>query len=110
MMPWGAVLMLQRARQRNANDFHVIVRVGAKAHARGHGVVVEHAQHPKLNPLRVGVAPEAESVVGVEPAVAGVRATVGGVKELLHDKGSEPQPDCVFKLMRQIYVRTSFIS
>ena len=62
-----AVLMLQIAGQRNAHDFHVVVRVRPKPGAPGDRVVVQHAQRTEVHALRV-VANfgEAEAVVRVE--------------------------------------------
>ena len=83
-----AVGVLQVALQGNGDDLHVLVRVGVEAHARGHGVVVQHPQHAEVHALRVVVAGEAEGVPGVQPAVVGMASRGGGVQDhVAHDAG-----------------------
>ena len=83
-----AVGVLQVALQGNGDDLHVLVRVGVEAHARGHGVVVQHPQHAEVHALRVVVVGEAEGVPSVQPAVVGVASRGGGVQDhVAHDAG-----------------------
>ncbi|GAA4009433.1 hypothetical protein GCM10022408_21910 [Hymenobacter fastidiosus] len=63
--------------------------MGAEAHAGGYGIIVEYAQHAEIHSLPVAVAGKAEGVVGVEPAVAGVAAGVGGGQDSWHDKSGK---------------------
>ena len=53
--------------------------------ARGHGIVVEHAQGAEMNPPGIVVSGEAESMVGPEPAVIGIPAGRGSVNRLFHN-------------------------
>ena len=46
----------------------------AKTHAARNDVVVEHAQHPKVNALRVVPRGKTKRMLGVEPTVVGVAA------------------------------------
>ena len=66
-----AVFVLELPRKRDRNDFHVIVRVRAKAHARGNFIVVQHTQHTKVHFLRIVIIRKAETVEALEPTVVG---------------------------------------
>ena len=69
-----AVLVLQRAFQHVADDFHIAVAVRAETHARLHAVFVDHAQRAKAHFLRIMVIGEGKRVVAVQPAVIGMAA------------------------------------
>ena len=79
-----AVLVFQIARQRDADDLHVVVRMGAKPCAARDGVVVQDAKRAEMHALGVPPTGEAEAVVGVEPAVVGMASRVCRVKDGLH--------------------------
>jgi hypothetical protein len=69
--------MLQRAADNVGDDFHVAVRVHAKAHLRRDAVLVDDAQGAKVGVGRIVVIGEAEGVAGLEPAVVGVAPVFG---------------------------------
>ena len=48
------------------------------------GVVIQHAKRSEMHALRVPPTGEAETVVGVKPAVVGMASRVGRVKDGLH--------------------------
>ena len=70
------ILVLDRAAQDVADDFHVAMRMRAEAHAGHHEVVVDDAQAAVTHPLRVIIIREAEGVITVQPAVIGVAAFI----------------------------------
>ncbi len=72
-----AVFVFEVAFERDGDDLHVVMRVGAEAFAAHDGVVVEHAQHAEVHAFGVVVVGEGEGVVTVEPAVVGVAAGFG---------------------------------
>ena len=77
--------MPQGARENERNDFHILVGMRSEPLARGHGIVVEHAQGAEVNPPGIVVSGEAESMVGPEPAVIGIPAGRGSVNRLFHN-------------------------
>ena len=70
------IAVLQRALENVADDFHVLVRMGAEAHAGHDEVVVDDPQRAKTEPLRVVIVRETERVVAVQPAVFGMAAFI----------------------------------
>jgi hypothetical protein len=66
------VTVFEIAAQRNGNDFHVVVRVGAKAHAGCHRIIVEHTKGAEMNTGRFIITPKAEGMIAVQPAVIGM--------------------------------------
>ena len=80
-----AVAVPQGARENERNDLHILVGMRSEPLARGHGIVVEHAQGAEMNPPGIVVSGEAESMVGPEPAVIGIPAGRGSVNRLFHN-------------------------
>lgn len=64
-----AVVVLQVALQWDADDFHIIMRVGTEAHTPADGVIIQDAEGTEMHPLWVVVACEAERVVTFKPTV-----------------------------------------
>ena len=64
--------MLELAIEHPRHDLHVTVRMGLEAGAARDSVVVQHEELPMVGVVRGVVAPEAEGVLRVEPAGAGV--------------------------------------
>ena len=60
------------------DNFHIVVRMHAKAAAGRHAVVVNHAQAAEMHMLRIVVVRERKGEVRIEPAVVGVSAFLGG--------------------------------
>ena len=60
-----AVFVFQIATQWNGDDFHIVVRMGAKAHTALNGVIVEHTKRTKLYALGVEPACKAKAVFGL---------------------------------------------
>src|ERR1700733_15223858 len=72
-----AVLVLQVALQRDGDDLHIIMRVGAEALAGVYRIIVQNPQHAKVHALRVIIICKAKSMVTVKPAVVGMPAGFG---------------------------------
>ena len=66
------VLVRQVARQHIADDFHVLVAMGAKTGARRDAVFVDHPQVSPTHELRVLVAGKRKAVKRLQPTVVGV--------------------------------------
>ena len=64
-----AVAVFELTRQHVRHDFHVAMRVGRKAGARGYAIVVKDAQRSPVNVTRVVIFGETERVAGEKPAV-----------------------------------------
>ena len=77
------VLVLERTIEYIADDLHIVMAVFCEAPARGHGVVVDHAQVRHAHVSRVVVAAEREGVIAVQPAVIGV-ASIDGLAYCQH--------------------------
>ena len=58
----------------HGDDFHALVRVHAKALARGNRVVIDHPQWTKAHPIGVVVVRKAEAVPAIEPIQLAVKA------------------------------------
>ena len=71
------VLVHQRALQHPGDDLHVLVRMGLEAGARLDDVVVVDQQQPVVGVGPVVVTAEAEAVLAVQPAQAGLEPLVG---------------------------------
>ena len=69
-----AVLVFQFPAQHVTDDFHVAVRVGAKAFPGRDPVFIDHAKRAEPHLLRVVITGERESVKTLQPAVIGVAA------------------------------------
>ena len=82
-----SILMLKRARDDVADDFHVAVGVQSKTAARSHAVVIDDAEAPEAHPRRIVVIGEAESVMGLEPAVVSLSA-LARMTNRNHDRSS----------------------
>ena len=59
-----AVFMRQVAFQWNGNDFHIVVRMCAKAHSTGNNVVIQYTQYAKLNTIGIIIPRKAEGMPG----------------------------------------------
>jgi hypothetical protein len=68
------VFMAQLPVQHVGEDFHVLVRMGAEAHARRDEIFIDHAQSAEAHVLRIIVIRKGKRKVGVQPAVIGVTA------------------------------------
>jgi len=66
------VLVGQIARQHVADDFHVLVSMGAKTGARRDPVLVDHPQIAPTHKLRVLVSRKGKTVKRLQPTVIGV--------------------------------------
>ena len=66
--------MLEFTREHPGDDLHVAVRVGVEARAAADDVVVVDEQQSVAGVARVVVVPEAERMVGVQPADVGGEA------------------------------------
>ena len=63
--------------QWNADDLHIIMGMGTKPFTARDDIVIQHAQHPKPDPVRVVVTGEAKRLVADQPAMIGVPAGIG---------------------------------
>ncbi len=72
-----AVLVRQAAFQDVGENFHILVAMRSKTHARFHAIFVHHAQRAEAHVIGVVVASERKGVIGVEPAVVKMAALVG---------------------------------
>ena len=70
--------MTERPAQHVGDDLHVLVPMSPEAAIGGDGVLVEYEQLGEAGELRVPVSGKGKGVVGVQPAVVGVAAGVGG--------------------------------
>ena len=66
--------MLQGASQDLSKDFHIPVRMHAKAHPWRYPVIVDDSQAAEPHPTRVVIISETERVEGVQPTVVRVPA------------------------------------
>ena len=83
-----AVAMLEVSLQRDADDLHVVMRVGTKTHARLYRVIVEYPQHTKVHALRIVVVGKTERMITFEPAVVGFAARISAVQDtVVHNAG-----------------------
>jgi len=71
-----AVLVLQRTFQHIAKDFHIAMRMRAKALSGCNAVVIDDAQRPKTHLRWIVVVAEGKGVMGVQPAVVRAAALV----------------------------------
>jgi hypothetical protein len=72
-----AVLVLQRALQDVAEDFHVPMRMRPKTLPRRHPVVVDDAQGAKADVRRIVIVRKRKGVMRIEPAVVRMTAFFG---------------------------------
>ena len=79
-----AVAMRQIAFQRNADDFHIAVRMLAKATTAHNAVVIDHAQRAKTHAIGVVVMTKTKSVVAFEPAMIGITSAARRMKYSVH--------------------------
>ena len=75
-----AVFVFEVPFQRDGDDLHIVVGMGAEPHALGHSVVIEDAQYAEVSPLRVVIISEAKGVMGIQPAMIGVATGIGFVQ------------------------------
>ena len=66
--------MGELALHHHGDDFHALVRVHAKALARGNRVVIDHTQRAEAHPIGVVVVRKAEAVPAIEPIPLAVKA------------------------------------
>jgi hypothetical protein len=71
------IAMLQRALDDVGDDFHVAMRVHAKALAGSNEVLVDDAQRLEMRVARIMIIRKAEGVIGIQPTVIGVAAFTG---------------------------------
>ena len=79
------ILVFEVATGRNRNDFHIIVRVGAKAHSPGHGIIIQYAQGTEMNTVRIMVSGKTECMITVQPAMVCMSAGSGCMYNCFHD-------------------------
>src|SRR5262249_31838879 len=77
------VLVLQFAIENVTDDLHIAMAVRAEAGAGRDPVLVDDAQWPELDVLRVEVIGEGKRVIRLEPAVVGIAALVTA-SDVLH--------------------------
>ena len=66
----------QIARQHIADDFHVLVAMGAKTGTWGDAVFVDHPQIAPTHELRVLIARKRKTVEGLQPTVVGIASVL----------------------------------
>src|SRR6185503_5788726 len=80
-----AVLMFQSSLEDVGDDLHVAMGVRGKAAAGGDAVLVDDAQRPEADVLRIVVMAEGEAVFRVEPAEIGFAALLRTPERECHE-------------------------
>jgi hypothetical protein len=66
------VFMDETSLERDTDDLHIVMGMGAKTPAPFYPIVVEYPKHAELYPLGIIIAGEAEGEVAVQPAMVGM--------------------------------------
>lgn len=74
----NGILVRQSTLDHVTDDLHVAMAVGAEALAWLHTILVDHAQRAPVHVADIVVIGERKAVPGLQPAVLGVTAFVGG--------------------------------
>jgi hypothetical protein len=76
--------MLQIALERDGNDFHIVMGMGPKPHARGDAIVIQYPQGTELHPFGIVVVCKTKTVVALKPPMVGMAPTCSGMVDFLH--------------------------
>ena len=77
------VFMHQAPLEGNADDLHVIVRMGAESLAAFDPIVIQYTKHAELNPFGVVVVGKTKGMPAVQPAMLGMTPGSCFVKDVM---------------------------
>ena len=75
-----AVAVFQIARQGDADDLHIIMRVRTESHAGSYGIIIQYPQGTKVYLVRIIVTCKTETMIRIQPAVLGMSLSLAGCR------------------------------
>jgi len=78
------VAVTQISFQRNRDDFHILMWMCIEALSRSDRVVIQDPKHAKMYSLRVVVIGKTKSVMGLQPSMICIPASIGFIHYCFH--------------------------